>query len=292
MSSKIKNCGLALAALSLFWPVCSSSEPFTYGSTGNAAATANSWVMQNVLPDVIGLDVNAVIYKYTTVKDPNSDMLVHVQNKDATGTGYIFRETDNWSGLPGNTISKVVAVNNVPSTRWGDGSIEVEGSGSVIDANVVYSYRVDYCFDPQTDPSCPGYKTPVPIIQYDVYDATKDGSVSDALSATDRDLIDDEAKKSEDDEEEKDAKDRLQRRLSVSKHALSLSNQLTQDALITAMNALTSMAAYSAPRISGGVYRETVQLQDSKLPDNRRGLRNNLAQQLLHKKMVDAQYKE
>ena len=230
--------------------------------------------MRNVLPDVIGLDVNAIIYKYTTVKDPSADMLVHVQNKDATGTGYIFRETDNWSGLPGNTISKVVAVNNVPSTRW------------------VYSYRVDFCFNPQTDPSCPGYKTPVPVIQYDVYDATKDGSVSDALSATDRDLIDDEAKKSEDDEEEKDEKDRLQRRLSVSKHALSLSNQLTQDALITAMNALTSMAAYSAPRISGGVYRETVQLQDSKLPDNRRGLRNNLAQQLLHKKMVDAQYKE
>lgn len=280
-----------MAALFLFWPVCSYSEPFTYGATGNAAANANNWVMQNVLPDLIGLDVNAVVYKYTTVKDPNSDMLVHVQNEDATGTGYIFRETDNWSGLPGNTISKVIVVNNVPSGRWGDGSIEVEGSGSVIDANVVYSYRVDYCFDPQTDPSCPGYKTPVPVIQYDVYDATKDGSVSDALSATDRDLIDDEGKESEEDDEEEDEKDRLQRRLSVSKNALILSNQLTQDALITAMNALTSMASYSAPTINGGVYRDAAQLQDSKLPDNKRGLRNNLAQQLLHKKMVDAQYK-
>jgi hypothetical protein len=248
--------------------------------------------MQNVLPDVIGLDVNAVIYKYTTVKDPHSDMLVHVQNKDATGTGYIFRETDNWSGLPGNTISKVVAVNNVPSTRWGDGSIEVEGSGSVIDANVVYSYRVDYCFDPQTDPSCPGYKTPVPVIQYDVYDATKDDSVSDALSATDRDLIDDEAKKSDDDEEEKDEKDRLQRRLSATKNALALVSGINQQALILAMTQYSQMAAFSAPRIRGGVYRDALQLQDSTLPDNRRGLRNNLAQQLLHKKMVDAQYKE
>ena len=247
--------------------------------------------MQNVLPDLIGLDVNAVVYRYTTIKDPSSDMLVHVQNNDATGSGYIFRETDDWSGLPGNTISKVVAVNNVPSGKWGDGSIEVEGSGSVIDANVVYSYRVDYCFDPQTDPSCPGYQIIVPVIQYDVYDATKDDSVSNALSATDRDLIDDEGKKSDDDDEEEDKKDRLQRRLSISKNALNLSNQLTQDALITAMNALTSMAAYSAPRINGGVYRDAVQLQDAKLPDNKRGLRNNLAQQLLHKKMVDAQYK-
>jgi hypothetical protein len=57
------------------------------------------------------------------------------------------------------------------------------------------------------------------------------------------------------------------------------------------MNALTSMVSYSAPTINGGVYRDAAQLQDSKLPDNKRGLRNNLAQQLLHKKMVDAQYK-
>ena len=55
--------------------------------------------MQNILPQQAGLTVGNVIYKYTAVKNEQDDMLVHVQNEDALGDGYIFRETDDWSGL-------------------------------------------------------------------------------------------------------------------------------------------------------------------------------------------------
>ena len=60
---------------------------------------AYNWVMQNVLPQQAGLTVGSVIYRYTAVKNIEDDMLVHVQNEDALGSGYIFRETDDWSGL-------------------------------------------------------------------------------------------------------------------------------------------------------------------------------------------------
>ena len=59
--------------------------------------------MVNVMPDVVGLDVTGVYYRYTIGKDPAADALVYVQNENALGSGYIFRETDDWSGLAGNT---------------------------------------------------------------------------------------------------------------------------------------------------------------------------------------------
>ena len=49
--------------------------------------------------------------------------------------------------------------------------------------------------------------------------------------------------------------------------------------------------AYIPKTIDGGVYKETLVMQDQKLPTNPRGLRNGLAQQLLHEKMVEMQYK-
>ena len=64
--------------------------------------------MQNILPQQAGLTVGNVIYRYTAVKNIEDDMLVHVQNEDALGDGYIFRETDDWSGLEGNKIYKII----------------------------------------------------------------------------------------------------------------------------------------------------------------------------------------
>ena len=60
--------------------------------------------MQNILPQQAGLTVGNVIYRYTAVKNIDDDMLVHVQNENALGTGYIFRETDDWSGLEGLSL--------------------------------------------------------------------------------------------------------------------------------------------------------------------------------------------
>jgi hypothetical protein len=102
--------------------------------------------MTNVLPQQAGLTVGNVIYQYTTVKNTDDDMVVSVQNENAKGNGYIFKSSDDWSGIPGNTINKVVPVGNIDISYWGDGSIDWTGTGSVTDANVIYTYqcRIQY----------------------------------------------------------------------------------------------------------------------------------------------------
>jgi hypothetical protein len=90
---------LLLMAGLVFSPSYSYSETVTpyFGVTGNAATNGNTWSMDNVLPEPPGLDINTIIYNYTIQKDVNDSGKVHVQNENADGTGYIFRETDEWN---------------------------------------------------------------------------------------------------------------------------------------------------------------------------------------------------
>ena len=181
------------------------SEPYYYGATGNAASTSLSWGMPSVLPDIAGLDINGLLYRYTTVKNTEDAMKVHIGNHNVTGDGYTFRETDDWSGVPSNTIVKSFALSNIPSANWGTGFIEVEGEGTVEDASVIYSYRVDRCYDPQSDPSCAGYIEPIPDIpEVEIYDALEDESVLNAIDAETEFKYDEEGNiiKDEEDEEE------------------------------------------------------------------------------------------
>mgnify|MGYP000005704972 CR=1 FL=1 len=113
--------------------------------------------MGTVLPSESGLVVNGVAYRYTTVKDANDNMTVTIQNQNVAGDGYIFQETDDWSALPGNTITKVVPVPSIPGVAFGQGEIATTGFGTVKNPTVVYTYRYDTCYDPLTDPTCPGY---------------------------------------------------------------------------------------------------------------------------------------
>ena len=84
--------------------------------------------MTNVLPQYTGLQVNGLVYQYTTIKDTEDEMYVTVQNEDAENPGqYIFRETDDWSGQPSNTIRKVNPMPYTQGPRFGDGTIVVEG---------------------------------------------------------------------------------------------------------------------------------------------------------------------
>ena len=246
------------------------------------------------VPVVPGLDISGVLYRYTTVKDPNDPMLVHVQNEDTQG-GYIFRETDDWSGLPGNTINKFVPVELSPISRWGDGSILVEGQGEVTNPRVVYTHRLDECFDPQTNPSCPGYVPPVSLLpdipEVDIYNAMDDDAVNNALAATDPSLYEDEEDdESVKEEEDKAAEDAFEKGLAAANNALTLANTISQEMVIGAMNASVNMNTYYSVSISGGTYVEQNKLLDSQLPENPRGLRNGLAQQLLHEEMVQMQY--
>ncbi len=47
---------------------------------------------------------------------------------------------------------------------------------------------------------------------------------------------------------------------------------------------------YYNTKINGGVYADVNSIADKQLPDNKKALRNNLAQQLLHEQMIDMQY--
>ncbi len=270
------------------WASCCSSETI-YGATPNAASTGLDWVMKNVLPQQAGLQVTGVVYQYTAVKDPDSDMVVHVQNENAQETGYIFRETDDWSGLPGNTINKLIPVSDIPIQLWGDGSIDVEGDGQVTDPNVVYTYKYDPCFDPQSDASCPGYLPPIPEPEpVEVYDAMNDQAVKEATQETDPDLFDRDGKNRREAESEED--DRLEKGLAASENALDISSETSQDFMAAAMANQARFNPYYAAKIDGGIYRDTLALPTKDLPDNPRGLRNNLAQQILHQQMIDSQY--
>ena len=268
------------------------SESFTYGATGNAAYSGLNWSMGSVLPSVTGLDINGLIYRYTTVKNTEDAMKVHVSNLNALGSGYIFRETDDWSGVPGNRITKSFALGNTPSVNWGNGSISVDGTGSVQDAVVVYSYRIDACYDPQLNSGCVGYVKPAPpVVDVEVYDTLEDELILAVLDSDTNFKYDQDGNRIvDDDDEEKDT--RLEMGLTASNNALTMLRVQGQAEIINAINLQTDLAMYYNSTINGGRYGDVKTLTDANLPDNSKALRNNLAQQLLHEEMVQMQYGE
>ena len=134
---------------------------YLYGISGNMAGTGHTWGMTTLGPsNNRGLRINGVYYQYTPVKNIEDDMRVHVRNKKVGIVGeYIFSVTDDWSGHPGGIpITKGFNIDNLPIELWGDGSIDIEGNGSVVDASVLYSYKYNEgCLTPLSDPSCFGY---------------------------------------------------------------------------------------------------------------------------------------
>lgn len=247
--------------------------------------------MTNILPQQAGLTVNGVVYRYTTVKQTEDDMLVHVQNEDAVNGGYIFRETDDWSGLPGNTINKLVPVNNIPLQFWGDGSIEVEGKGEVTDPTVLYNYSYDTCFQNTTDPTCPGYIPPVAMPDVEAYDPMDDEFVQNELN-----------KKSRMDEMEEDEEERQRRRMSSKDKKEDRRLEAILGAVNSSLLAVESLQKHTEmmalnyipvtyyETLPDTTYEETVVIKDSNLPDNRQARRQSVSQQLLHQELVNLQY--
>ena len=254
-----------------------SSDPI-YGYSNNAAAGGGSWSMsESVLgmAPVPGLDISGVLYRYTAVKDRADPFTVTVFNQNAIDGGYIFRETDDWSGRSGATISKAIPVNYSPIRLWGAGSIETSGVGSVVDPSVVYTYRFK-----EPEPEIPA-QTPPTI---NPYNALEDDAVQRATAETDRDLYeDDEVEKDKDEEEEKD----MEKALAALQSALEMAKG--QDGLLAAMNPVT-MTQYYAATIPGGAYQETVILDGGQIKDNRRAFRS-MANDRLHNQMVEEQYR-
>lgn len=248
--------------------------------------------MTNILPQNAGLTVNGIVYRYTTVKNAEDDMVVYVQNEDAINGGYIFRNADDWSGLPGNSINKLVPVNTIPLEFWGDGSIEVEGKGSVEGATVLYNYSYDTCFGVTTDPSCPDYIPPVPVIpEIGFYDPLSDQWIQRELEKDweprDEDEEDKDRQKMMSEEEIEDM--RLEAILGTVNNSLLASESLRKHTSLMAQNYIPVSYFDILP---DSKYEETVVLKDASLPDNRLLRRQNLAQQLLHKELVNLQYKK
>ncbi len=238
-----------------------------------------------------GLDISGVIYNYTAVKEVEDDFTVTVQNENVDG-GYIFQETDDWSGKHGMRIQKVIPLPYTPIEEFGDGSIATTGTGSVEDASVLYMYRFDGCRNPQNDKNCPGYVEPMPVIpKIEIYDALDDDAVIDATEETDSDLYEkeeEEERKEEEDEEED--KNRLELAMAASENALTIANSVSQSVLLQTINNATNVNTYYAATVPGGVYRESILLNGGEVVDNRKALRS-LAQDNLHNQMIEEQYK-
>lgn len=105
---------------------------------------------------------------------------------------------------------------------------------------------------------------------------------------------------SEDDREQKESRKEKVKKL-VKKRATQLADNMGKAASIEVQQQLQNQilaligfnpdfTVYSGANITQPQFYTVTQMQDSNIPNNQRGLRNGLAQQLLHEKMVDMQY--
>ena len=280
-------------ALWLALPGLSYSFDYTYGYTGNAAFWGNSWDMSSGVLGVNaanGMDILGVIYQYTAVKDKADDFIVTVGNEDLDGN-YLWEDTEVWSNKYGMRIRKVVTLPYLPIAKFGKGKIATTGTGTVEDANVIYMYRFDACFDPQSDPSCAGYVKPMPKVpEIIIYDALEDDNVKDATKETDRDLIEESEEETNEGEEKEEDDMRLEMALASSTNALTIANAVTQGSVVRAMNTATNITNYYVADISGGAYNDATPLEGGTIVDNKNAFKS-LSQDNLMNEMIGEQYK-
>jgi len=280
-------------ALWLALPGLSYSFDYTYGYTGNAAFWGNSWDMSSGVLGVNaanGMDILGVIYQYTAVKDKADDFIVTVGNEDLDGN-YLWEDTEVWSNKYGMRIRKVVTLPYLPIAKFGKGKIATTGTGTVEDANVIYMYRFDACFDPQSDPSCAGYVKPMPKVpEIIIYDALEDDNVKDATKETDRDLIEESEEETNEGEEKEEDDMRLEMALASSTNALTIANAVTQGSVVRAMNTATNITNYYVADISGGAYKDATPLEGGTIVDNKNAFKS-LSQDNLMNEMIGEQYK-
>lgn len=250
--------------------------------------------MTNVLPQQAGLQVNSVFYRYRTVKETEDEMIVYVENKDAVNDGFVFQSVDNWTGMPGNSINKLVSTGGVPIDRWGDGSIRWTGKGEVLDPSVAYTYQYDPCFDPQSDPTCPGYKVEIPdIYQPVVFDNTDEflqNEIDRKMTLNDEDEEERNRQNAEEKEEEENEEEvDLEQMFGIINESLQPGVDAAKMNLLTTMQSFSTMYYQQLPDTK---YDETVVLDGGKLPRNRRNNLMLFSQQKLHNDLIKLQYQK
>jgi len=272
-----------------------SSFSYTFGYTPNAAINGLQWSMTPIYLGtnaIGGMDISGVTYKYTPIKVKEDDYIVTLEN-DKVGGGYVFQDVQDWSQREGGVeVRRTIALPYTPIAVFGDGRLKQEGTGSIENPEVRYIYRFDPCFDPQSDPNCPGYKKPEPpkLPEIPDYDALQDESVQLAQAEVDKELLkeEDEEAKEEDEEEEKEQE--LEMLLATAENALTIANDISQSALLQSINQATNINTYYVATIPGKIYKEAIVLQDKDIVDNRKALRS-LGQDKLMNTMIEEQYR-
>lgn len=256
----------------------------------NAASETMSWTMQNILPYTTGLTVDGIIYQYTTIKNTEDAMGVTIQNANSNGNGYVFRNRDDWTGLKGNTITKVVPVDNIPGSLWGRGEINIDGVGEVKNPSVFYKYRYDTCIiNPLSNPACPGYADAmVRNMKNDettvISDEIKNSSGPSFLCLpTDVICLENKANNDNPEKEKKNKDDNK-------KSATNLLLSRRDDAIASQLEVMSTIPELYKTSIPGGTYKDAPSYPEKSLPDNRNARGLGLGQERLHQKMVDLQY--
>ena len=273
---------------------CSSSvHAYTFGYTPNVAISGLEWTMTPTYlgaNGIGGMDVSGVTYKYTPIKNKEDDYVVTLEN-DKVGGGYVFQDVQDWSQREGGIeVRRTIALPYTPIAIFGDGRLKQEGTGSIEGADVRYIYRFDSCFDPQSDPNCPGYKKPPPppLPEIPDYDALQDESVAIAQKETDRKLSkEDQAEKEEDEEEDEES---LEFMLADVENAIAMANEIAQSVILQQLNNVTNLTNYYVYTIPDNYYPDAVALQGGTIVDNRRALRS-LSQDARMNEMIEEQYK-
>lgn len=265
------------------------------GTTNNATVDGLVWNMEDVLPPQAGLVVNGLIYQYTIEKDPNTDSNVHIRNEYALGEGYIIQNTDDWSQLPGSTINNYLTFGNIPREAIGEGSITVDGDGTITNSNVRYNYKFDECYIVISNPACPGYQQSLydwllengllgkePDVNDPLYDEWVQLTLNRQTEEEDEEKV---AVVSEEEDEEDDGIAALNADIDIE----GFVDGARQSEIMSSFASVPNFDNYYNVTIQGGAYEETVTLNDSELPDNTRAL-NSLAKDSLHREMVRSQY--
>jgi len=268
------------------------SFSYEFGYTSNAALYGNTWKMNTGTLGVSaeeGLDISGVLYNYTTVKNVVDDFTVTIEN-DKIGGGYVFQDTEDWSGKHGGKVQNVIPLPYTPIEQFGDGRIRSTGTGSVEDVTILYMYRWDLCRNAQNDESCPNYIPPLPVIpKIEIYNVLEDEIVNDATEKVDDNLLDKKEEKRETEEEDEE-RERLEIAMAATENALTIANTASQASILKQINKATNINSYYVAEIQGGMYRDSTALQGGKIVDNKKALRS-LGQDKLMNEMIGDQYK-
>ena len=257
--------------------------------------------MGTILPDTTGpyisVQVHGLTYRYKMVKDPDTDATVYVRNEDAVNGGYVFEEVDDWDGIPGGTVQKYFRFPYIDSSRWGDGSMTVEGDGEIRDPFMVYNYRqvideeLQKCYlTPLADPQCPGYDAALTNYLNNLQEPTVDDPFYDEWVQANLSLDEEaEAQELEEQVEEPEEEELLEKQLGAESSIDEMVDTTEQASILAALAQVPKIEPYYIITIPGGEYNDVLEFDSTDIPDNPRAMRS-FATDEKHQSMVRSQY--